>query len=208
MWCLPRSPRRGWRSTSPGARRSWWGRDAGTRWRPAPRRALQAKARTRLSGAGDSRTGGWGQPLKLLAPPSGARRVVAAGLRPCWCSQPARGALGTFGNAVLVLPGPEFTPNPGVWGWALTQRGKLLVQGQAGLQPRPQQLHRQLHVAGTQRVVGGDRVLGDEGTSHQGCSVAGTGASRSPGLSGGQDGMQPSPDRPRSPASSVWDPVK
>lgn len=47
---------------------------------------------------------------------------------------------------------------------ALTERRKLLVQSQAGLQPRAQQLHRQLHVAGAQRVVRSDCVLWAGGT--------------------------------------------
>jgi len=51
------------------------------------------------------------------------------------------------------------SPRLGVGSQALTERRKLLVESQAGLQPRPQQLHRQLHVAGAQRVVRSDRVL-------------------------------------------------
>lgn len=87
----------------------------------------------------------------------------------------------------------------------LTKRSKLFVESQAGLQPRPQQLHGHLHVARAQRVVCSDRMLWARGSittlpGSQGCPMVWGWSS---GVLGEQDGTEASPEPPRSPASSA-----
>lgn len=71
---------------------------------------------------------------------------------------------------------------------ALTKGCKLLVQGQAGLQAAPEQLHCQLHVAGTQGIVSSHRVLwrdvGQEGCQARRHMPTGTGTHHSVSLKG------------------------